>query len=203
MAKNKEKVSTKKQGQGTENEQEEKSPGFFQKIFILGIIPTLFLVTVLLIISTFTSFNVFEKSKDMLSFLPFISSEEDETLGNTKEKIVSLQAEIKQKEAQYEKLKAQLDAAKSENETLLKEQQNLQFEIDKLKRAQEQATMEFAGVLTTYENMDPQSSAPVLVQMGDTQAVNILSQLDPKTVADILSVMSPADAAKYTELMSR
>lgn len=200
MAKNKDK---KKEKELEQNDVEERSPGIFQKIFILGVIPLLFIITVLLIISMFTSFNVFEKAKDLTSALPFISKEENTSSANNAEKVVSLQAQIKEKEAELEKLKADLEKAAADNDTLVVEQERLQFEIDKLKREQQQAEIDFAEILATYEKMDPTISAPVIVKMNETEALRILTNLKPKTLADILSNMKAEEAAKYTELMAK
>jgi len=198
MAKNKEKNKELEQ-----SDIEERSPGIFQKIFILGVIPLVFIITVLLIISMFTSFNVFEKAKGLTSSIPFLSNEEDASSVNNTEKVVSLQAQIKEKEAELESLKADLEKATADNDALVVEQERLQFEIDKLKREQQQAKVDFAEILTTYEKMAPEASAPVIVKMNDTEALRILTSLKPKTLAEILTNMKPEEAAKYTELMAK
>ena len=43
------------------SEEEEKSPGIFQKIFYIIIIPLLFVIALLLIVAQFSGTNVFEK----------------------------------------------------------------------------------------------------------------------------------------------
>lgn len=183
-------------------EKDERKPGIFQKIFVLGVIPLLFIITILLIMSIFTNFNVFDKAKDVLSFLPFISSEEQSPVNNAEE-IVNLQAKIKEKEAELNKLQADLDKATKDNEALLVEQERLQFEIDKLQRAQEQATKDFADIIATYEAMAPEKSAPVIVQMNEAEAVRVLAGLKPETLADVLASMPAGNAAKFTELMAK
>lgn len=197
----KEKKEKKKDTGLEQNEKEGRSPGIFQKIFILGIVPALFIVTVLLILSMFTSFNVFEKAKGLTSSLPFMANEEQ--VENNAEQIVQLQAQIKEKEKQLEQLQAKLDQATKENKTLLTEQERLTFEIDKLQREQQQATADFEEVLTTYTEMDPAVSAPILVEMNENKALQILTKLDPKILSEILSNMNTVDAARYTELMAQ
>lgn len=186
-------------------EEIEKKPGFFQKIFFWFLIPVLFTVAILLIIATVTNTNVFQFANKITDSIPFISSDDDiaENTSLSEEKVVKLQAEIQDKEAQIEKLQSEIDKAATENEELLIEQERLQYEIDTLKRTQEENKLEFAAVLDTYKNMSAKSAAPILVQMSEPEALRIMSNLDAEQLSAIFSKMSPADAAKYTELLSQ
>ena len=47
--------------------------------------------------------------------------------------------------------------------------------------------------------MSPKKSAPILAQMSDTDAVEILANLKAETVAKVLEQMPPADAARLTK----
>ncbi|MDX1771281.1 MAG: hypothetical protein R3328_07115 [Planococcaceae bacterium] len=51
--------------------------------------------------------------------------------------------------------------------------------------------------------MSSKSAAPVLNNMSDAEALRILTNLKPDILAGILEKMTPEQAAKYTELMSK
>lgn len=75
MAKNRIKEQLK-----IEEMKEEKSPGIFQKLFYLVLIPLLFVVAILLVIASFTNFNVFEKASELTNSLPFASDKKARNL---------------------------------------------------------------------------------------------------------------------------
>lgn len=50
--------------------------------------------------------------------------------------------------------------------------------------------------------MSAKSVAPIITELSDDQAVRILSNLKPDKLAEVFSKMNPADAARYTELLS-
>ena len=185
----------------------ESQPGFFKKFFYLFLIPFMFLIAILLIITSVTEYNVFKMADGVVEKIPFISSDEDEgVIENSllnEQKVVELQAEIQEKEAQISQLQSQIDSSAIEKEELLVEQERLLFEIEKLKRNQEETQKEFKEILSTFEKMSAKTAAPILVQMSDTESLRIMSSMKPDTLSAIFTKMSPADAARYTELLSQ
>ncbi|MER2259879.1 MAG: hypothetical protein ABS945_14805, partial [Priestia megaterium] len=139
--------------------------------------------------------------------IPFISSDEKEGVVENsslnEQKVVELQAEIQEKEAQISQLQSQIDASATEKEELLTEQERLLFEIEKLQRDQEETKKEFKEILSTFEKMSARKAAPILVEMSDTESVRIMSEMKPDTLSAIFAKMAPADAARYTELLSQ
>ena len=188
-----------------EVEVEKKSPGIFKKLFLLVIIPLLFAIAILLIVAQLTGTNVFQMAKNATQSLPFISSEEEviENSSLNEEKVVQLQAEIQEKEVEITQLQSEIDSAANEKETLLIEQERLLFEIEKLKRDQETTQKEFGEILTTFNKMSAKTAAPILVQMSDTEALRIMSNMKPDTLSAIFTKMTPEDAARYTELLAQ
>lgn len=188
-----------------EVEEEQNSPGFFQKLFFWFLIPLVFTLAILLIIATFTDTNVFKMADGLKEKIPFISSEEGETenASLSEEKVVKLQAEIQEKEAEIEKLQEEIDSTTTTNEELQTEQERLLYEIEQLKRAQEESQLEFQEILKTFENMSAKTAAPILTEMSDAEALRIMSSMKSDTLAAIFAKMSPADAARYTELLSQ
>lgn len=187
---------------------EEKPPGFFKKFFYLFLIPLMFIIAICLILATVTEYNVFKMADDAIEKIPFVGSSEDEkaVVENSslnEQKVVELQAEIQEKELQITKLQSQIDTTAIEKDELLIEQERLLFEIEKLKRNKEETQKEFNEILSTFEKMSAKTAAPILVQMSDTESLRIMSNMKPDTLSAIFTKMAPADAARYTELLSQ
>lgn len=188
-----------------ENIEELKSPGIFQKLFYWVLIPLLFGIAVLLVIASFTGTNVFEKAKELTGNLPFVSSQEEPTdsMPIDSQKVVELQAEIQEKEARISQLQTQLDGANAKNQEAQILQEELEYEIQKLKREQTVARKEFTEITSAFEKMSAKEAAPILVEMNTGDALKILSQLKAETLSNVLSKMSPENAAKFTELLAQ
>lgn len=191
--------------------EEEKGYGVFQWILFVLVIPLLFAITVALIVMTVAGVNVFEKAKEIGSHMPFVSSLIDDggsadKGGQTdKEKIVSLQAEIKNKEAKIEQLEKNLKASDKKMEDLYTEKDRLEIELEKLKETDDAAVAEEKQdnqLISTYESMSPKNIANILVNLSDNEAVKILSEMSTEKQADILEKLPPEKAAKYTKLLS-
>jgi flagellar protein FlbB len=185
--------------------EEGKEAGFFKKLIFLFLIPLLFAVAIVLIVAYFTNTNIFQMVDNVSNKLPFTDSEEEiiENSALNDEKVVVLQAEIQQKEAEIEQLQTEISSAASEKEALLAEQERLQFEIEKLQRDQVQSQKEFAEILTAFEKMSAKKAAPILIEMSDTEALRIMSNMKPDTLSEIFTKMTPSDAARYTELLAQ
>lgn len=187
-------------------ELENNSPGFLKKFLYLFLIPLMFTVAIILVVTTVTNTNVFKIAGNVAEKIPFIKKEEPSDVENSSlsgEKVVALQAEIQEKEVQITQLQTQIETADTEKDELLAEQERLQFEIEKLKRNQEETQKEFTEILATFEKMSAKKAAPILVQMSDTESLRIMSSMKPDTLAELFTKMQPADAARYTELLSQ
>lgn len=183
-----------------------KSTGIFQILLLWIFIPLLFVSAVLLIVAKFADINVFDKAKEWTETLPFVSEKKEED-GRTdslvlEERVVSLQAEIKGREAELFKLQSDFDKSVGEQDKLLVEQQRLMDEITRLTNEQDDTKKEFKSIITTYEQMSAKSVAPVITEMTDTEAIRILANLKPDTLAAVLEKMAPEDAARYTTIMT-
>ena len=193
-------VNKKTKNEKTKDVVDEKSPGFFQKLFAWVIIPLLFVIAILLVIAQFTNTNVFEKATEVLP-----NNNEEEAAESSEEmekKIVELKAEIQEKDAQIEKLQKELDDALAENENQKAIQEQLQQKIQELESGQEEAKKDLKEIVSTYEKMPAKAVAPIIVQMSDDKALEILSNMKPETLSAVLAKMDPKDAARYTELLS-
>lgn len=184
-----------------------KSSGIFQKIVMVVLIPLLFVAAVLLTIAMATNVNVFDKAKELTANLPFSNEEKDKSPGADasilEERVVTLQAEIKEKEAEVFQLQQKLETSADEQEALLLEQDRLLEEIEALVRGKDATKQKFTEIVSTFEKMSPKSAAPVITNMSDADAIQILANLKPDKLASILEKMSPKDAAKYTSMLTR
>lgn len=200
-------MAKSKKKEADETAQEKKSIGFFQILLAWIIIPLMFAAAVVLIIAKVADINVFDQAKEWKSKIPFLEEKApDETVEGDlilEERVISLQAEIQEKEAQLFEVHGELTQMKDANETLELEKEKLNEEIEKLKSEQSEVKRDFKEIVTTYEQMSAKSAAPVIAKMGDAEAVQILSSLKPATLAAILEKMSPEEAAKYTSMLTK
>ncbi|CAM5185874.1 Flagellar motility protein MotE (MotC chaperone) OS=Ureibacillus acetophenoni OX=614649 GN=SAMN05877842_101473 PE=4 SV=1 [Ureibacillus acetophenoni] len=182
-----------------------KSPSLFQKFFYWVLIPLVFVIAVLLVIASFTGTNVFEKAKELSNNLPFVSSQEadPDSTPIDGQKLVELQAEIEEKEAEIAQLQSQLESANAKNQEAQVLQEELEYEIQKLKNQQSAAQQKFTELVSAYEKMSAKEAAPILEAMNTNEAVRILSNLKPATLSEVLSKMKAENAAKFTELLAQ
>lgn len=183
---------------------EPKNTGFFLKLFLWFFIPVLFALAVFLLISQITNLNIFEEVKSFTNGK--VDSENEKKEENPlvfEERVVTLQAQIQEKEAQIVDLQTQLDSSASEKESYLIEQERLLEEIELLKRQQDDTKRDFDEIISTFEQMSSKSAAPVITNMSDAEALRILTNMKPDILAGIFEKMTPVEAAKYTEMMSK
>lgn len=197
-----------KQVEETNGQLEKKKTGVLQGLLLWILIPLLSISAVLLIIAKFVDINVFDEAKKLASNVPIIGEQisQKETKDNEaifEERVIDLQAEIQEKEAQLSKLQRELDQSKEQNEQLLIEQEKLLNQIAKLEREKDDSKRQFQEIVTTFEQMSAKSAAPVITNMSDAEAIRILTSLKADTLAAILEKMAPEDAAKYTSMMTK
>lgn len=197
-------MAKKKMSKTSTNKVDDSQSVSKSKMFLYWfIIPFLFALALLLIVAQIANINVFEKAKELTGAEKPEVVTEDDLSNRLGDKVVSLQAEIKQKEAEIGKIQASLDDSKKTNEELLVEQTRLLDEIENLKRQQNSTKQEYAEIVSTFEKMSAKTAAPVITKMSDAEALRILTSLKPDTVAKIYEKMTPEAAAKYTELMTK
>jgi flagellar protein FlbB len=196
--------------------EEEEKQGYstFQWIIFVVFIPLLFAMTIALIVMTIAGVNIFEKTKEVAGTIPYVS----EWIGTDdikqdgkkdEEKVVELQADIKNKEAEIGSLQGKLTDSETKIEGLLTEQDRLNAELKQLQQQQkegldqaETAKKDTDTVVKTYETMGAKNIAGIIVNMTNAEAVNILKQLSIEKQADVLETLPAETAAEYTKLLS-
>lgn len=188
-----------------EAEETGKKLGFFQMLFYWFVIPVAFTLAIVLIIAQVTNTNVFQIVDDAVAKLPFVDSEEEmiESTALNQEKVVELQAKIQEKEAEVTKLQSEVESANAKNEELVIEIERLNYEIETLQRQQTEVSKDQQEILKTFETMSAKKAAPIILELSDDEAMRILAGMKTDTLSAILTNMPPAEAAKYTELLSQ
>ncbi|MDM5358016.1 hypothetical protein [Peribacillus sp. ACCC06369] len=178
--------------------------------FLVIFIPLIFAVTVALIVFTVAGVDVVEKAKEMSGKIPFIESNQNgEEKGNPSKndekvlmKLEKLETEIENKEKEIDKLEGIIDTRDKAIEKAEAEKQQLQTEMNLLKDSQNASKQAFKDIIRTYETMAPKKSAPIITEMNDEDAVEILSSMKAATLAKVLEQMTTADAARLTKKLT-
>ncbi|WP_057913410.1 MotE family protein [Peribacillus muralis] len=178
--------------------------------FLVIFIPLIFAVTVALIVLTVAGVNVMEKAKEMSASIPFIDTDKkDEERGSAARsdekvtiKLEKLATDIENKQKEIEKLEGIIDTRDKAIAKAEAEKQQLQMEMNQLKDSQSGKNKAFKDIIRTYETMAPKKSAPIITEMNDQDALEILSSMKATTLAKVLENMSTADAARLTKKLA-
>lgn len=190
--------------------EEKKGYNTFQWILFVAVIPILFALTIALAVMTIAGVNVFEKTKEIAGNVPYVSEwiapAEQDGKSDSK-KVVELQAEMKNKEAEIEQLSGDLESSKTEIEELLTEQDRLNAELKQLQQQQKETadtvkTETTNNVAKTYESMDEESIAGIIINLTNNEAVAILQELSVEKQAAVLENLEAKKAAEYTKILS-
>lgn len=178
----------------------------FQTFLMVVAIPSLFAVVIAMVALSILGINIFETAKDLGGKMPFISqyvSEEGQPSTEEFEKnIISLEAEIKDREAKMEQLQSKIDSKDTQLKRMELEKAQLQSQIEELTAIQEENKRAFREIVKTYETMSAKSAAPIISNMETGEAIKILTNIKPESLAAIMEKL-PADvAAEYTELLT-
>lgn len=188
-------------------ESAEKEYNKFQWFLFVVIIPTLFAVTLLLVVLTIAGVNVIDKAKDIGGKIPGISKlvKEDEPKNGkttTPTDINGLKAQIAKKEKQMAEMEKELSEKDQETESLKIEIEKLKSELKAASETKEAQAKTDEELTKMYETMAPKSAASIIPNMADQDAKKVLTLLKPDIRAAILEKMDPKDAAKYTKLLT-
>ncbi len=190
-----------------QEEAEEKSYSKIQWFFIVIVIPSIFALAVALIVATVAGVNVIDKAKEYSENIPFLPSSEEHNDEKQMEemdgKLTELRAEVKVREEAIAELQTKLASKDGEIENLELEKKQLEKEITRLLAIQTENNREFKDIVKTYETISAKKAAPIITQMNDKDALEILSHLKSDTLAAIMEQMNASDAAKYTSLLTK
>ncbi|WP_338786616.1 MotE family protein [Metabacillus sp. FJAT-53654] len=195
-------------------ENKKQEYGKFQWFFFVILIPTIFTATLVLVILSVAGFDVLGKTKTLLAGVPVV-----EKLFNDDKQETTTDAEVAVKEAtqqkdEKEKLEKTIQEQSSiigalENDVTIKEKeiQNLNQEINSLESQIEdinnaKSENKSKDIAKLYDSMTSKKAAEIIPNLNEADAMLILTSLDDKQVADILTKMTVDDAVKYTNLLA-
>ncbi|MBP2240129.1 flagellar motility protein MotE (MotC chaperone) [Cytobacillus eiseniae] len=187
-------------------EVESKKTSRFQSFIYIVLIPLLGAICVTLLVMTYLGYNVFDLTKEYGQKIPFLSSAFSEDTKESAEemetKMIELEAEIKDREAKIDKLESELKSKDQEISRSVLEKERLEEEIAELTAMKDENKRAFKDIVKTYETISAKKAAPILAQMTEEEAIQILTNLKSDTLAAIMEKMEPEDAARYTELLT-
>jgi len=116
----------------------------------------------------------------------------------------SQQARLDERKKQLEKLEMELNAKSSELAKKEEELKRLIEEAETSKKAIEEKKNDIQSVVKTFENMNSEDAAKILMQYQDkNKVVEIIKKLNYTKSAEILSSMTPSFAAELLQLMDK
>ncbi|WP_050181451.1 MotE family protein [Domibacillus robiginosus] len=203
-------MARKKKRKNSADIEEKNGYTLFQWLLFIVVIPLLFALTIGLVVMTIAGVNVFEKTKEVAANIPYVAEWTGATKQDGKadgEKVVELQAEIKNKQAEIDQLSGDLESSKAEIEELLTEQDRLNAQLKQLQEQQKEAaetkeTNTTSNVAQTYESMDEESIAGIIINLTNNEAVAILQELSTEKQAAVFENLEAKKAAEYTKILS-
>ncbi|MCP3031196.1 hypothetical protein LF817_07530 [Halobacillus sp. A1] len=186
----------------------EKSQNRFQWFFLVIVVPTIFALTIMLIVMSMMGINVLDKGEEFANKIPGVSSlvttqsEENEqrTTDHYESAIADYQAEIEQLEGDNSSKDATIDEL---NQTIIKLEANLESASDAAETSDEETgTDDISEMAKSFQEMDEEAAAPILENMEGALAVSLLSEMQSDVRGAVLGEMSPEAAAQLTSLMT-
>lgn len=188
----------------------EKEYSRLQWFLFVVLIPTLFTLILVVVLLSVAGFNPIGTIKEYAEKTPLLSSlfekkesdVQDDT-ENLKATITNLETEINTKQDEIEKLEDELGTKVNEINTLQDEIERLSKEIGVLQEVRVAKTKTIEEMTQLYELMSPKNAALIIPNLNEGEAKDILSSLETEKLAAILEKMSPEDAARFTELLTK
>ncbi|MCA0969139.1 hypothetical protein LCM20_00885 [Halobacillus litoralis] len=164
-------------------------------IFVI-VIPVGFAITLTLIIFTILGINVFEKAEEYANRVPGLSevvTTEDEQAAA--DETSQLEATIANNNAQIEQLEQEVESKQSTIDELNMQIESLENELVSAQESEEQTSEKVGELATSFQGMDAEEAAPIISNMSEALAVQVLEQISSEERGEILGAMEPETAA--------
>jgi flagellar protein FlbB len=195
-------------------EDEKQEYGKFQWFFFVILIPIIFTITLVVIILNVAGFDVLGNTKSVLAEVPviekFFNDKEQETKVNEaaearntvkqNEEKKELEQTIEEQTSMIKALEQDVTTKENEIQKLSQEIKSLESQLEDIKKSN--AEKKTKDITKLYDNMSSKKAAELIPRLKEADAILILTSLDDRQVADILSKMPVDDAVKYTNLLS-
>ncbi|HWO77957.1 MAG TPA: hypothetical protein VNM69_18980 [Bacillus sp. (in: firmicutes)] len=186
-----------------EKNHNEKTSSIGKRFVLWVALPLLLVLIIVLAVLSFSGINVFEKAEEFGLKIPFISGQTEETENRIdSSELVALQGQIKDRESQIEQLENTIIEKDQSIAELQQEIDQQSLIIEELREVQADNKREFNEVVATFESMSSKNAAPILIEMDEFVALQILARVDEETLASILENMPPADAARFAQSLT-
>ncbi len=181
----------------------ERKTGKFQWFLFVVLIPTIFALSLLVIVLTIAGVNVFDEAQKLGKSIPGISQmasgeeeREQSENGNTE-----LKAQIQDQKAQIDTLQSQIDVKDQKVKDLNARIEQLNKQLESSATSSEETKAEIKEVSSAYEKMEPERAAAILSNLGQEEAVLILTNLSSDERGKVLEQMPADQAASLTNAM--
>lgn len=162
-------------------------------------LPLLVIMSIVLFVTTILDINIFDQTKQITEKIPFLSSDNDKLTEEYGDQMISLQAEIQDRNIEVKQLEQMVEKKEGEIDQQAIKIKQLEETIGELEQIQEDNKRAFKEVVTTFESMAPKKAAPIIIEMQETEAIELLSAMNVETLAKILEQMPAKNAAAYME----
>ncbi|TGB04805.1 MotE family protein [Halobacillus salinus] len=178
------------------SEQAKHGGNKLQWFFFVIVIPVVFAITLALAIFTLLGINVFEQAEKYANQVPGLSqmvTTEDEKVieGQTSE----LEATIANNNAQIEQLEQEVSGKDATIDDLNLQIEKLEKELESSKEAKEDTSEQVSDLATSFQGMDAEQAAPILSNMSEALAIDVLQEISSEERGEILGAMDPEVAA--------
>ncbi|GAA0495614.1 hypothetical protein GCM10008986_22970 [Salinibacillus aidingensis] len=181
------------------NYEKEKTSKIQWFLFVI-VIPVIFAITLLFVVLSIAGINVVDMAEK--HNIPVVSAlvQGDEKTKNEKKdtQISELQETVKNKETSIEQLETKVESKEEKIAELEQTISELTNQLNDQKEKQQNQEEQVKEVSLTFEEMDPESAAPVIENMDQEVAVKILTEIPSEQRGAILSAMNPEMAASFT-----
>lgn len=176
-----------------------KEGGKLQWFLFVIVIPSIFAITLALIVLTVAGYNVFQISANIGNQIPIVSN----FIGNDKEKLelerTNLLATIDDQEQQISNLQQELEAKDEEINRLNEQVQQLQQQLDEESQNQKQREELLSNVSESFTQIEAGQAAQIIQNLTDESALLILEKLPADQRGAVLAAMNPEKAAQLTQ----
>lgn len=195
-----------------ENEDKKKDYGKFQWFFFVVFIPIVFTITLVVVILSVAGFDVIGKTKTVLQKVPVVENlfkEEKQVATTDTANQVALQEEenkelnkkVEEQTTMISALEKDLTIKEKELQTLNQTINSLEKQLEEIDKSSETEN-KTKDIGKLYDNMTSKKAAEIIPNLSQDDAILILTSLDDKQVADILTKMTVEDAVKFTNLLA-
>ncbi|MDQ0159092.1 MotE family protein [Alkalibacillus salilacus] len=174
----------------------------FQWFLFVIIIPVIFAITLVLIVSTFAGVNPIEKAQEYGSQMPvvgsFITTSEEET---QEQQIANHEATIQDQKATIDELEATISTKDQEIEELSNEITQLTEQLESQEEAQATREESISQLARSFTEMNEENAASVMANMEQSVVLDILEGMNDGERGTILAEMDAELAATLSNAL--